>query len=284
MKRLFFYGIFVLISLQTFAQQYFPSKAELKDFKRSKTYVLLDNNIFGTYNQEIRSAADKFWTITKHEYINKDGFNEKKYYPGASILFLSESYFDGQKDAGVFNTLSLNMGHESGEMDKMPTIVDFPLSYADFDTERYAYKIGLALKFMQNHIRWLMENPDIEDKSVLNYYRNIEEKTTDKTLYLLKEEMDKKVDELSEIKKVYSGKVKFVTREDIQEAVERGDENVLILNLVAPDQDVTNYLCLKMILGAADAKLYYFGFHKTVKRVKPGKFLKSDFQKINKFN
>lgn len=282
MKRIFLLAIISLSIGSVFAQSKFPTQKELKNFERSTTYVLLDNNIFGTYNSEITYAADKFWTITKHEKLNKDGFEEKKYYPGASILFLSESWFDGQRDAGVFNTLSLNMGHESGDLDKMPTITDFPLSYANYDTEHYAYKLGIALKFMQNHIRWLQENKPSDDKSVLEHYQNSGKSTKGKTLYLLKEEMDDKVNSLSEIKKYYSGKVKFVSRDEIQEAVENQDEDVLLLNLVAPDQNVSNYLCLKMIIGAADAELYYFDYHKTIKRFKPGKFLKSDFQNLSK--
>jgi len=282
MKKLKIVLIFWLASTGAFAQQALPTAQDLKNFDRSKTYFLLDNNIFGTYNNEIKIAADAYWTVTKHEYISKDGFEEKKTEPLASILFLSETWFEGQKDAGKFNTLSLNLGHESGKMDKMPTIADFPLSYSNFDTEHYSYKFGIALKFMQNHIAWMKTNPAVKDgKELLEIYKTTRVKTKDKTLYVLKEELDGKVNDLAAIKKVYSGKVKLSSKEEIAELIENEDEDALILHLIAPDQDVNGFICIKMILGAADAKLYYFDYHTTVNVLKPGKFLKSDFQELN---
>jgi hypothetical protein len=86
---------------------------------------------------------------------------------------------------------------------------------------------------------------------------------------------------LENIKKVYSGKVKIVSQEEIEKAIADKDENVLLLHLVAPPKDVDGYLTLKMIVGAADAKLYYFDFHKIKKNKAPGTFLPDDFKAIN---
>ncbi len=283
MKQIGLFTLFCILNISIFAQVPLPDEQILKNFDRSKTYFLLDDNIFGTYNNEIKIVADAYWKITKHEYINKDGFEDKKIEPLASILFLSESWFNGNKESGKFNTLSLNMGHESGALEKMPSVVEFPLSYANYDTEHYAYKLGLALKYMQNQVTWMKAHPEIKDsEQLLEQLKNTREKTTGKTLYVLKNEMDRKMQDPAAIKKIYSGKVKFVTKEEIEELIENQDENALILHLVAPDQDVNGFICLKMILGVADAKLYYFDYHLTVSKLKPGAFLKSDFQELSK--
>ncbi len=87
---------------------------------------------------------------------------------------------------------------------------------------------------------------------------------------------------LSAIKKVYSGKVVFASAEEIEKIIDENNKNALILHIVAPANPSNKNLCIKMIIGAEDAELYYFNYHLIKKRRKPGKFLKSDFEEINK--
>ena len=195
----------------------------------------------------------------------------------------TKTYFNGQQSLGIFKAVSIVLGKENGNINTMPAIADFLLAYEDVDYDEYYYKLGVVLLFMQNHLQWLKENPDLKDRSVMNQYRKAKEHTKNKTLYLLKSEMSGDINTLSEIRDVYSGKVKFVTQEEIQEAVDTKNNDVILLHLVAPETDRNNLLCLKMILGASDAKLYYFGFHKIKKGEKSGAFLKSDFEKIDTF-
>ncbi len=282
MKNVILILIVCVFSTNIYSQQQLPSKQEIKTFLKSNTYVVLNNNIFSTWNNEIRDAVDKHWKITKYEYVNPNQHKVKKERPGASFIQETKAYFDGQQAMGVYKYLSLYLGQKGGNINTMPDIVDVPLAHADNEPEDYYYKLGIALLFMQKHINWLKANPNIKDRSVMNYYMKAKEHTKNKTLYILKKELSADVNTLSKIKQFYKGKVKLATEQEIMKVVDNKDNDAVILHLVAPDKDIDDILCMKMIIGASDAKLYYFNYHKIKRGSKPGAFLKSDFVKINK--
>ena len=283
MKKLTLFFI-VLISSGlsvTYAQQILPTSKQVNTFLDSRTYFVYDNNLFGMYNGAIKEAANKHWKITDFDFINKDGFKKKKQVPTASMIIQTESHFEGQEELGVFTSLSLVLGKKGGDINTMPDIITVPLAFSDVDYDEYHYKLGLCLIYMQNHVNWLKENPDVEDKVLINHYKKSKIRTKGKTIYLLKNEMADDIKSLSAIKEVYSGDVKFAAKEEIQEAIDNKNENVLVLHLVAPSRAVKGSVVTKMILGAADAKMYYFDYHRVKGKKIPNKFLKSDFQKLN---
>lgn len=280
MKKLTLIILAIFLSITIFAQQILPTPKQVKTFLNSRTYVVQDNNIFGTYNSAIEEAAKKHWKITPFFILSKNEFQQKKKVPTASMIVKTESHFEGQKELGVFTSLSLVLGKSGGNINTMPDIITLPIAYSDVDYDKYYYKLGLALIFMQNHVKWLQENPNVEDKALINHYKNSKKNTKDKTLYLLKREMAENVNTLDKIKEVYSGKVKFVSQEEIEEAIDNKDENILVLHLVAPARAARGSVVTKMILGAADAQIYYFDYHRIKGKRVPNKFLNSDFKAL----
>lgn len=274
-------GIFLTANLT--AQPKLPEPKDLENFYNSTTYILLNDNIFGTYNNRIKTAAKNYWTLTPIRYINKQEFKTKKKFPLASFILETSTHFEGQEDLGVFTSLSILGGHRTGNIDLMPDLATLPLAYDDVDYDEYDYKIGLALKFMQNHINWVNDNPNMENKLLFDHYRKAQIPTKNKTLYMRKNEPEEDLRTLSAIKEVYSGKVVFATAEEIEEVIDSGDKDALVLHLVAPATDRNKTLCIKMIISVADANLHYFDFHQINKRRKPGNFLKSDFKAIEIF-
>lgn len=284
MKITSFLTAFVLFfSVGADAQPKLPSQADLDKFYKSTTYILLNNNIFGTYNNRIKAAAKKYWTVTPVRYINRDEYKTKKKFPLASFILETTTHFDGQEKLGVFTALSVLGGHKTGSIDLMPDLATLPIAYDDVDYDEYDYKYGLALKFMQNHINWLNDNPGIENRALFEHFRKAQIKTKDKTLYVRKSELEEDMQSLSAIKNVYGGKVVFAEPEEIEAVIDSEDENAVILHLVAPARPSNRQLCIKMLISAGDAKLHYFDYHQINKRRRPGKFLESDFKKINKF-
>lgn len=265
-----------------FSQQVLPTAKEVETFLDSRTYFVYDNNLFGMYNNAIEDAANKHWEITDFDFINKDEYKKKKNVPTASMIIQTESFFEGQQELGVFTSLSLVLGKAGGTINTMPDIITVPIAYNDVDYDKYQYKLGLALIYMQKHIDWLKANPNVEDKALINHYRKTKKNTKNKTLYLLKSEMSEKINALSKIKTVYSGKVKFATEEEIKEAIDNKESDVLVLHLVAPARQVKGSVVTKMILSAFDAELFYFDFHKVKGKNMPNKFLKSDFEALEK--
>ena len=272
----------VLINVTLFSQQMLPTSKQVNTFLDSRTYIVQDNNLFGMYNSAISDAAKKHWTVTKYAIINKDDYNKKKHVPTASMIIQTESHFEGQEELGVFTSLSLVLGRSGGNINTMPDIITLPLAYSDVDYDNYHYKLGLALIFMQNHVQWLKDNPNIEDKALINHYKKTKISTKEKTLYLLKSEMAEDVNTVSKIKEVYSGEVKFASKEEIQEAIDANNEDILLLHLVAPKRAIKGSVVTKMILSANNAELYYFDYHRVKGKRLPNKFLKSDFERLEK--
>ncbi|NPA69049.1 MAG: hypothetical protein GXO50_10610 [Chlorobi bacterium] len=282
MKKIKILILLLIPAAYSFGQQMLPTEKQVNTFLHSRTYFVYDNNIFGMYNTAIEEAANKHWKITDFDFINKDEFKKKIKVPTASMVVETESHFEGQEELGVFTSLSLILGKPGGNINTVPDIITVPMAYNDVDYDNYYYKLGLALLFMQNHVQWLKNNPHVEDKVLINHYKNSKKSTKGKTLWLLKNEMAEDVNTIDKIKQVYDGDVKFVTKEDIKDAVDNKNEDVIILHLVAPSRNIKGNVVTKMILGAADADIYYFDFHRIKGKKKPNKFLKSDFEAINK--
>jgi len=272
----------LFLSITFFAQQMLPTSKQVKTFMDSRTYIVQDNNLFGMYNSAIEEAAKKHWKITEHYILSKNEFQKKKHVTSASMLIQTESHFEGQKELGIFTSLSLVLGKSGGNINTMPDIITFPIAYSEVDYDKYYYKLGLALIFMQKHVGWLQENPNVEDKALLNHYKASNKNTKEKTLYLLKSEMAANVNSLSKIEDVYSGNVKFATQEEIEEAIDNKNKDVLVLHLVAPARAVKGSVVTKMILSATDADMFYFDYHRVKGKRSPNKFLKSDFEKLEK--
>ncbi len=270
------------LSLVSVSQQILPTEKQVNTFLNSRTYFVYDNNIFGTYNNAIEDAANNHWKITDFDFINKDEFKKKKNVSSASMVIQTESHFEGQEKLGVFSSLSLLLGKPGGTVNTMPDIITVPLAYSDVDYDNYYYKLGLALLFMQNHVQWLKNNPHVEDRVLINHYKNSKISTKNKTLWLLKNEMAENVNTIDKIKSVYDGDVKFVTTDEIKEAVDSKNQDVLVLHLVAPSRNIKGSVVTKMILSAANADIYYFDYHRVKGKNKPNKFLKSDFVALNK--
>lgn len=282
MKKILITVFALSISAICFAQQKIPSNTEIQDFLKTKTYIVLDNNIFGMWNNAIKEAADENWTITPYEFISPDDFKVKMKRSGTSFIILTTGYFETQEDLGVFSSISVLLGKEKATLNTMPDIAEFPLAFENVDYDEYYYKLGIALRFIQKHIEYLRDNPKVSDVNVMNYYKNAKKSTKEKTLYLVKSDLSPKVNTLTYIKPFYQGKVVITSQEEIETIIKEKREDALILHLVRPDKDINDYLCIKMIIGVSDAELYYFDYHKIKKGKKPGTFLEDDFKSINK--
>jgi hypothetical protein len=163
----------------------------------------------------------------------------------------------------------------------MPDLASVPLAYYSVEEERYAYKLAVLVRFIQNHAKLLRERPEIISANVLKHYNDNIKDIKGKTLYLLEEELAPSVNSAARISKSYPYEFKLVTMEDIEEAIKIRDPNVVFLHKVGPEGTKMNARCYKIIIGAADANFYYFDFHK-VSDKSPDGFLESDFKNLSK--
>ncbi|MFP3859305.1 MAG: hypothetical protein ACLFUW_00635 [Bacteroidales bacterium] len=264
------------------AQEYVPDEEELDKFFTTETKVVLRPNPISTYNPKIKDAVESNWEITEYDFLEYNKFDEMRKKPEYSFLTDNIVVFEKDKTKARYRFLSVLLGERTRRLEDMPTIVAVPLAYKEVDEEYWNYKLEVLVRFIQNHIKLMKENPDIISDNIFDYYNDNMEDISEKTLYLIKEELAEDVDTREEIEQYYPYDFELVTREDIEKAIKEKDENVVFLHKVGPQGSRLRARCYKILIGAKDADFYYFDYHNVVKGKRPDGFLKKDFRKLKR--
>jgi len=277
MKKIIISILFLVFYTMASAQIKFANSSEIKTFLKSKTLVVLDEAPFSLFNETLKAAMAKFWTITPYDFITMEDFEKKNAGSSYSFIMLSEAQ---QKEDGVlctYNFLNLILGGSS-DINKMPDLGSVPLSYTEVDEETYLYKLGGILIFMQNHVIYASEHPSIVPK-LINKDSGIDIKT--KELWLLKDELPSNFNTIEKIKTVYPNTVKIVTKEDIKKAIEDKNSKVVYLHKVGPNGTLVGGKCWKFLVTANEGEVLYYEGHK-VDASNQDAFLEKDFKSIAK--
>lgn len=263
------------------AQSYVPTKEDISAFFYTKTLVVLPDNPLLEYNYIIKEVMDQEWNITEFDYISFKEFEELRKDPQYSFLYMSQVTFENDKTDARYRFIHLSLGGDYFRKDQMPDIASVPLAYYNVEEDNFTYKLAILIRFIQNHALLVKEHPEIVSANVLQHYNDNIKDIKQKTLYVLEEELSKDVNSTARIKKVYPYKFRIVTKEDITEAIKNKDKNVVFLHKVGPEGTKVNARCYKVVIGAADAKFYYFDYHK-ISDKKPDGLLSQDFKKMAK--
>ena len=263
------------------SQGYVPSSADVDAFFTTKTLVVLENNPLMEYNSIIKKVMEQEWNITEFDFITNKEFEAKRMDAQYSFIYMSHVRFENDKTDASYRFLHLSLGGDYFRLNEMPDIASVPLAYFDVDEERYAYKLGILVRFMQNHAKLIREHPEIISANVFKHYNDNIRDIRGKTLYLLEEELSPLVNTESKIKKIYPNSFKIVTMEDIEQAIRDRDENIVFLHKVGPEGTKKDARSYKILIGAADANFYYFDFHK-INDKNPDGFLETDFKNLVK--
>ena len=284
MKKLFAIMTIGAIACNAQAQQAVGTSDQIQAFKKTTTMVVLENNPLLEYNLKIKETVEKHWDISKYEVItfSTAEFDKARMDPSKSFLMKNTVYNEKDKTKSKFDYLCVELGGDYEYVRQMPDIASVPICYNGVDEESYGYKLGLLCRFLQNHIKLTSENPQLNKKNILKYYNSQMADIHDKTLYLVKEELNPDLNTEAKIKSLYPYKFKIVSREEAEAAIDRRDPDVVLLHKVGPEgtrkKDVR---CYKAIVGAADARLYYFAWHMISDKAKEG-MLAKDFKKLAK--
>lgn len=261
--------------------QYVPTTEDLDHFLTTKTLVVKDKNPLNTFDAEIEEVMAQEWNITEYDFIPFSEFEEKRKNPEYSFLFVATVVFEKDKLNARYRFLNVSLGGDYFHIGMMPDLVSVPVSYAGVEDESYNYKLGLLVRFAQQHLRLIHANPDIISTNVFKHYNDNMKDVKQKTLYLLEDEMANDVNSTSRVKKVYPHDFKLVTREEIRQAITDRDEDVVFLHKVGPEGTRLKARCYKVLIGAADASFYYFDYH-MINDKKPDGFLSKDLKKISR--
>jgi hypothetical protein len=260
MKKIFIITLFLGIVNVAFTQLEVPSKEILDAFFKSKTCLVLDENPFSETNIQLKSAVEKLWKLTPFEIISTDEYEKRRKSSAYSFVSIDQVYYEHDKTDTKYMFLCVSLGGNYKTESDMPQLCTVPLAYADADESSYAYKIGTLLIFVQNHIQTIQKNPSLKKSSIIDYYNNNKGNLQQKTLYLLKEEVEKSVQTDAALKKIYPYPFKFVSQDDIEQAIDSKNPNVVFLHKVGPTKK-KGYRCYVILLGTVDAMLYFYDYH-----------------------
>lgn len=282
MKRFVVVLLAVLSLMRLQAQrEYLPTEEDLNRFFKTKTYIVMQDNPLSDYNLEIQDAIKKYWTITDYEFLNFDDFSDKSVDVNASFLYTAAVNFEKDKSNTRYIFLCLSLGGDYESLDDMKDVANIPLSYYGVDEDRYAYKLGTFVRFLQNHVKLIADHPDMISQNVYKHYNDNMADIRGKTLYLVEDELAKNVSSEARIRQVYPYPVKIVDRETVKELILNADENAVFLHKVGPEGKKMDARVYKILIGTKEAKFFYFDYHK-VSAKNPDAFLESDFKKLAK--
>lgn len=277
MKKIILLLVLSALSFQLTAQIKFANASEIKSFLKSKTYVVLSEDVFSSFNETMKVLMPKFWTITSYEFITTQQFETKKTSSANSFIMLSEAEETEDGVKCTYNFLNLILGGSS-DLNKMPDLGSVPLSYVDVEEDSWIYKLAGILVFMQSHVNYASDHPSVVPKLV-NKDSGTDIKT--KELWLLKEELPSDFNTVEKIKTVYPYTVKIVTKEELKKAIEDKNSKVVYLHKVGPAGTITGGKCWKFLVTANDGEVLYYDGH-TVTASNPDAFLEKDFKAIAK--
>lgn len=283
MKKLLLLSVLISFYAAAFSQGTVGTQEELQRFLRTKTIVMLESNPLLEYNLVMKSTIEKHWDITPYEFetYSKERFDQIRRDTSLSFLILQKVYFENDKTRAQYQFLTVVLGGEYEFIVQMPDIAQVPISYVDVEESEYIYELGILIRFLQEHIKLTLNNPDLKKGNIINYYNKNMHNVKSKTLYVLADELAPEVNSLKKIKKIYPYDVKIVTDEEVQAAIDSRDENVILLHKVGPGPDNRKARCWKVLIGASEAKLYYFDWH-MINDKKPDGFLEDDFKNLAK--
>jgi len=272
-------AILMVFSFLVNAQDHLPSGSDYDAFFKTKTLVVLDSNPLSDFNFKIKEVMKKDWTVTDYGFISEEEFEQRKRDPEYSFLLETTVTFDKDKTKARYSFLSLLLGEPGKKVRNLPDLCSIPMAYYRVDDESYIYKMDAFIRFIQNHVKLMRNDPALITENVLKYYNKNTKSLKNKTLLLVAEDLEPAINTESKIRKVYPYDVKIVSRDDVMEAIERKDPDAVFLHKVGPEGTRYKARCYKILIGAADAQLYYFDYHMGTTK-KRDYLLEKDMKKI----
>jgi hypothetical protein len=281
MRRLLLMFALLLPAVLLSGQAPFPDQDEIKQFKASKTCVVLEDDPFSSYNIYIKEAVKAGWKITPYEFISVKDFNVRRLNPAYSFLVITQTNFDKDPSHGLYNFLNLLQGKDVNKLAEMPEICAIPLSFAGVNDLIYSYKLGAIVSFMQKHAQKISEDNSLTLRKYLKYYNKNMPDIKNKTILVEQDDLTPQISTIKKIKAIYSHNIEIVTDDKITKAIEDKTPDTVILHKVGPMGDRDSGFCFIMLIGTDDSELYYYNLH-MVDKANPNGLLSDDLKRLEK--
>jgi hypothetical protein len=281
MKTKLFLILLMALPKMVMGQEHMPSLEDYNRFLKTKTMVVYDDVLMSDFNEKIKEVMTRSWTITPIEFITTKEFEKVKSNPELSFLMTTIVTFQNDKTKARYNFLSLLMGQDKTVVRDMPDLCSLPLSYLQVEDASYNYKLEAFVQFIQSHVNAVLKDPSLIGEKGFKQYNKATGGLSNKRLLLVKEDLAPDVRDIKKVKAVYPHKVEIVTREEISEAIERKDPDVVFLHKVGPEKTRVRARVYKLLVGAGDSKLYYWDYE-MIKVASDDALQASDLKKIGK--
>ena len=233
------------------------------------------------WSLKIREAVEKGWTLTKYQFINDTEFEKLRGDMDKSFLVRIQIRFPDDKVRAFYSFMAFTNGAAVKAVADMPEVCSLPLGYDAVNQDSWSYKLLGFVRFAQNHIKLIYDNPGLISSNPLDYYnRNIPD-LKDKEIWMVERDIAPDVRSIAKIRDAYKGVVRIVKPEDIEQAIADKKDNVVYLHKVGPEGTRMQARIYKTLIGAGDDRIYYFDYHMMSKSKGDG-FLKKDFKRISK--
>jgi len=280
MKKFIVTVVLFILGFSVFSQAPFPNFEQIEAFKKSKTLVVLEKDAFSMFNPLIKKAVKQGWNVTPYEFVSYDEFLKKKKDPAYSFLVLTSTAFERDKVGVYYDYLNIILGDPVNNLSRMPEFCSFPLEYSESEEVSYQYALPMILKFMQKHVKSLLERPNVSLKNLRYYNKNLAELPR-KTLWVVADDLAPEVNTEEKIMELYDHPVRVVARETLDKTLQNPPEDMAFLFKIGPEGTGKKGRIYKTILGV-DGTLYYFNYH-LLSAKKPDGMLKSDFKKLGRY-
>ncbi len=147
-----------------------------------------------------RQAVKEFWTITPYEFIEVKDFNVRRLNPQYSFIVLTQTTYERDKSAALYNYINLLQGKNGSKLGEMPEICAIPLSFASEDDLEYGYKLGAILRFIQKHATMISDDPSLTGRKYLKYYNKNIPEVANKTILVKQEDLSPDIATIEKIK------------------------------------------------------------------------------------
>lgn len=283
MRTLIFVFCFALICVYNAnTQSAFPTARDAEKLMNTKTLVVLEDNMFSSFNSYIKTAVNEFWNITEFEFVSAKDFNEKRRDEQYSFLVPIQTSFEKDKSNAQWVFLNLLLGTKTKAIAGMPEFCSIPLYIIGEEEEEYGYYLPLIIRFVQKRVTQISENPDIEALEQLKYYNKNIPMLENKTIMVLKNDLSPEVNTMQKIAEYYPYKVKIVSGNEIELVIKEKTENIVVLYSVGPGVSGNEGRCYKMLFGTDDARMYFYNYH-TINSKRPDGLLSRDFKRLCRF-
>lgn len=253
MQKYFFFLCLAFISLPLFAQITDTNVKHYEGIKNETTYFLLSGE--ASYDERLTSVLEKHWHYNDYKVITSAQLADQKIKPRFIVGLMTVNFYYNNMKTGVeVVRMTLTEGfkfNRKGEFHSDNQLVGIQMD--EFDEASITH----AVKSIQKTVEFVLlydRRMNVKfSKFLKKIHKLYSREIRNKTLYVVAEDMHDKVDSKAELKKFYKYPAKFVSRDELNQAIINNQKDAVYMKMV-------QYKAYRLVLffSAEDGKLLAF--------------------------